>query len=192
MKVGYARISTDDQKLHLQLDALTVAGCEKIFEETQSGANRERPVLRECLFNLKEGDSLVVWRLDRLGRSLPHLLEIVEDLKFRKIKFTSLSESIDTSTAMGELIFHIFAALAQFERQNTRERSLAGIRAAQDRGVHCGRARTAEYKIEAVDQLVINSGESVASACLKVGISRATYYRLKQEKSDRLLRQLEG
>lgn len=189
-KIGYARISTDDQSLDLQLDALKLAGCDRIFEEIQSGAKRDRPILNQCLSQLTAGDVLIVWRLDRLGRSLPHLIEIVDNLKVKGVKFTSICEAINTDSAIGELFFHIFGALAQFERQLIRERCIAGMKAAQDRGVHCGRPRTADYKIEAVDQLV-NIGESVASACLKVGIDRSSYYRLKQTKSDNLLRQSE-
>ena len=174
-KIGYARISTDDQSLDLQLDALKLAGCDRIFEEIQSGAKRDRPILAECLAELKKDDILVVWRLDRLGRSLPHLIEIVEGLKDKGIGFQSVTEAINTDSHVGELVFHIFAALAQFERQLITQRCKAGIKAAQDRGQHCGRPKIAKNKIEAVDQL-ISLGETVTSACSKIGIDRSAYY----------------
>ena len=177
-KIGYARISTDDQSLDLQLDALKLAGCDQIFEEIQSGAKRDRPILAECLNQLKEGDILVVWRLDRLGRSLKDLIEIVEGLKDKGIGFYSVTEAINTDSHVGELVFHIFAALAQFERQLIVQRCKAGIVAAKSRGVHCGRAKIAVNKIEAVDQLV-SLGDTVSSACSKIGISRMTYYNYK-------------
>lgn len=179
MKIGYARVSTDDQSLGLQLDALLAAGCDKIFQETVSGAKCDRQILTECLAALSPGDILVVWRLDRLGRSLKHLIDLVEQLKDRGVGFTSLTESIDTTSPTGELIFHIFAALAQFERQLIRQRCSAGMQAAMARGQHCGRPQTAAFKIQAVDQL-LTAGDSVASACLKVGINKSTYYRLKK------------
>lgn len=177
-KIGYARISTDDQSLDLQLDALKLAGCDRIFEEIQSGAKRDRPILAECLAGLKKDDILVVWRLDRLGRSLPHLIEIVEGLKDKGIGFQSVTEAINTDSHVGELVFHIFAALAQFERQLITQRCKAGIKAAKDRGQHCGRNPTPDFKIQTVDQL-IKLGDSVPTACRKVGIGKSSYYRAK-------------
>src|SRR5690349_15412935 len=136
MLIGYARVSTDDQTLDLQLDALKAAGCERrrVYTDTASGAKTDRPGLAKALDMLREGDILVVWRLDRLGRSLPHLIEVVGDLKGRHIGFKSLTENIDTTTPAGELIFHIFASLAQFERELIRERTMAGLVAARARG----------------------------------------------------------
>nr|MDP9473904.1 recombinase family protein [Chloroflexota bacterium] len=127
MDIGYARVSTGEQTLDLQLDALTKAGCGKVFTETASGAKADRPVLEEVLAYVRSGDTLVVWRLDRLGRSLPHLIETVAALRERGIGFKSLTEQIDTTTPGGKLIFHVFGALAEFERDLIRERTHAGL-----------------------------------------------------------------
>lgn len=139
MLIGYARVSTQDQNSELQLDALTAAGCEQIFQEKLSGKNRERPELETCLKVLRPGDRLIVWRLDRLGRSLTDLVQIVHDLQVRNIGFQSLTESIDTVSAGGKLIFHMFAALAEFERNLIKERTIAGLAAARARGRKGGR-----------------------------------------------------
>lgn len=139
MRIGYARVSTEDQNTSLQIDALKNAGCDQFFEEKVSGKSKERPELEVCLKVLREGDTLVVWRLDRLGRSLDHLVQIIRDLESRKIGFRSLTESIDTTNAGGKLIFHIFAALAEFERNLISERTKAGLRAARARGRKGGR-----------------------------------------------------
>ncbi len=141
MHVGYARVSTHEQLLRLQEDALTKAGCERIFTDTVSGAKMERPGLEEALDFLRAGDTLVVWRLDRLGRSLRHLIETVRELEQRQIGFKSLTEHIDTTTSGGELVFHIFGALAEFERDLIRERTQAGLAAARARGRVGGRRR---------------------------------------------------
>src|SRR5919201_955449 len=141
MNIGYARVSTQDQTLDLQKDALTKAGCERLFSDTASGASTERKGLEQALGQLREGDTLVVWRLDRLGRSLPHLIETVTALEQRGIGFRSLTESIDTTTSGGKLIFHIFGALAEFERNLIRERTLAGLAAARARGRSGGRPK---------------------------------------------------
>jgi DNA invertase Pin-like site-specific DNA recombinase len=134
MLIGYARVSTLDQHLHLQEDALKKAGCERIFTDTASGAKSERPGLSQVLDALRSGDTLVVWKLDRLGRSLKHLVETVQALSEKEVGFRSLQESIDTTTSGGKLIFHIFAALAEFERDIIRERTNAGLAAARARG----------------------------------------------------------
>src|ERR671923_1265567 len=134
MNIGYARVSTQDQTLNLQKDALEKIGCTKIFTDTASGAKAERKGLDEALEYLREGDTLVVWRLDRLGRSLKHLIETISQLDTRKIGFKSLTENIDTTTSGGKLIFHIFGALAEFERNLIRERTQAGLTAARARG----------------------------------------------------------
>ena len=139
MRIGYARVSTQDQDLQLQLDALAQAGCEDIFSEKQSGATKERPVLEQCLRNLRKGDTLVVWRLDRLGRSLKDLVEIITALEGREVGFQSIKENIDTTSAGGRLIFHIFGALAEFEHALIRERTKAGLEAARARGRVGGR-----------------------------------------------------
>lgn len=143
MKIGYARVSTVEQNLDLQLDALKVAGCEKIYTDEISGSIADRPGLTKLKNEiLRKGDTLVVWRLDRLGRSLKHLIRWIQDLKEMGVAFQSLQESIDTSTATGELIFHIFGSLAQFERNLIRERTKAGLQAARARGRVGGRPRT--------------------------------------------------
>ena len=137
--LGYARVSTDQQNLALQLDALEAARCRRIFRDVGSGSLKHRPQLEECLSFLRPGDTLVVWRLDRLGRGLKHLIELVEDLNSREIAFKSLTEDIDTTTSGGRLTFHIFGALAQFEREIIRERTRAGVAAARERGRVGGR-----------------------------------------------------
>src|SRR3954451_20994878 len=134
MLIGYARVSTQDQTLDLQLDALKQAGCEKFYTDTASGAKAERKGLEEALGYAREGDILVVWRLDRLGRSLRHLIETITTLNNRKVGFKSITENIDTTTSGGKLVFHIFGALAEFERDIIRERTTAGLEAARSRG----------------------------------------------------------
>jgi len=139
MRIGYARVSTQDQNPELQLDALTAAGCEQIFQEKASGKDRVRPELETCLKVVRSGDSLVVWRLDRLGRSLKDLVEIVTNLESRGVGFVSITENVDTVSTSGKLVFHLFAALAEFERSLIRERTIAGITAARARGRKGGR-----------------------------------------------------
>lgn len=139
MIIGYARVSTQDQHPELQLDALTNAGCEQIFQEKMTGTLRERPELSLCLRTLRKGDTLMVWRLDRLARSLKDLVAIIEELHQREIGFRSLTESIDTTNASGKLIFHIFGALAEFEHSLITERTKAGLTAARARGRQGGR-----------------------------------------------------
>ena len=139
MIIGYARVSTNDQNPELQVDALKKAGAEQIFQEKFTGTLRERPELSQCLRMLRQGDVLIVWKLDRLARSLKDLVEIVQDLQDRGIGFKSLTESIDTTSSGGRLVFHIFGALAEFERDLIRERTIAGLKAARARGRKGGR-----------------------------------------------------
>ena len=139
MRIGYARVSTEEQNTSLQIDALKNAGCKQLFEEKVSGKSKDRPELEVCLKVLREGDTLVVLRLDRLGRSLDHLVQTIRNLESRNIGFLSLTESIDTTNAGGKLIFHIFAALAEFERNIISERTKAGLKAARARGRKGGR-----------------------------------------------------
>jgi DNA invertase Pin-like site-specific DNA recombinase len=139
MIVGYARVSTQDQNSDFQVDALKKAGCEQIFQEKCTGKLKERPELSLCLRTLRKGDSLVVWKLDRLARSLKDLVEIVQDLHGREVGFRSLTESIDTTSSGGRLVFHIFGALAEFEHDLIRERTMAGLDAARARGRRGGR-----------------------------------------------------
>ncbi|ABM17512.1 recombinase family protein [Marinobacter nauticus] len=142
MIIGYARVSTNDQNPELQVDALKKAGAEQIFQEKFTGTLRERPELSQCLRMLRQGDVLIVWKLDRLARSLKDLVEIVQDLQDRGIGFKSLTESIDTTSSGGRLVFHIFGALAEFERDLIRERTIAGLQAARARGRKGGRKPT--------------------------------------------------
>jgi len=139
MIIGYARVSTQDQNPQLQLDALAGATCEQVFHETATGAFRDRPELTACLRTLRKGDTLVVWKLDRLARSLKDLVEIVHDLNHRGVGFRSLTESIDTTSSGGRLVFHIFGALAEFEHSLIKERTIAGLAAARARGRKGGR-----------------------------------------------------
>ena len=177
MKVGYARISTHDQNLSLQKDALKEAGCEKIYQDKASGAKTERPGLQEALDYLREGDSLVVWRLDRLGRSLQHLIETVRQLEERGIGFQSLRESIDTTTSGGRLVFHIFGALAEFERNLIRERTQAGLAAARARGRKGGRPKALDgKKTDLLRKLYQERKHSISEICEMLGISRSTLY----------------
>jgi DNA invertase Pin-like site-specific DNA recombinase len=139
MIIGYARVSTQDQNPELQLDGLDRGGCEQVFHEKATGVVRDRPELTSCLRTLRKGDTLVVWKLDRLARSLKDLVEIVHDLNLREIGFRSLTESIDTTSSGGRLVFHIFGALAEFEHSLIRERTIAGLAAARARGRKGGR-----------------------------------------------------
>jgi len=179
MNYGYARVSTDEQNLNLQTDALEHAGCEKIFkDEGVSGAATTRPGLDDALRNLQAGDVLTVWKLDRLGRSLPHLITVIEALKKKGVGFKSLSESIDTTTAGGKLIFHIFGALAEFERSLIAERTKAGLQAAKKRGKQLGRPTllTPEQINHAIK--MIQSGQETASGMATLyGVDRVTLYR---------------
>ena len=181
MDIGYARVSTGEQTLDLQLDALSKAGCGKIYQETASGAKAERPVLEDVLGYLRPGDTLVVWKLDRLGRSLPHLLETVAGLQERGVGFKSLTEQIDTTTSGGKLIFHVFAALAEFERDVIRERTNAGLVAARARGRRGGHPRAAglasEKQVALAQRLYDDPKNSIADICRTLRVSRATLYR---------------
>jgi len=178
MLIGYARVSTNDQTLALQQDALSAAGCGQLFTDTASGSLKERSGLTGALSHLREGDTLVVWRLDRLGRSLPHLIETVSQLSSRGVGFCSLQEQIDTTTSGGKLVFHVFGALAEFERDVIRERTGAGLQAARRRGIPFGRPKVlTPRKVEQLQTLAKDRRTSVAEICQTLGISRATFYR---------------
>lgn len=184
MDIGYARVSTGEQTLDLQYDALTNAGCGKIYQETASGAKADRPILDEVLSYLRVGDTLVVWRLDRLGRSLEHLIDVVAALADRGIGFKSLTEQIDTTTPGGKLIFHVFGALAEFERDLIRERTQAGLAAARSRGRVGGRPKKLANakQLELARTLYAGGQTDIETICQTLGISRATLYRyLKQQ-----------
>ena len=174
MKIGYARVSTDDQNLDLQRDALGGAGCERLFTDTISGAKADRPGLTAALEFVRPGDVLVVWRLDRLGRSLPDLIRLVGELDANGIGFESLSEKIDATTAAGRLVFHVFAALAEFERNLIRERTHAGLAAARARGRKGGRR---ELDLEKQVAIARMADQPPAVVCKALGISRSTFYK---------------
>jgi DNA invertase Pin-like site-specific DNA recombinase len=180
MLIGYARVSTQEQTLNLQRDALEKAGCTKIFTDAASGAKAERKGLDEALNYVRKGDTLVVWRLDRLGRSLPHLITTMTDLEERGIGFKSLTENINTTTSGGKLIFHIFGALAEFERNLIRERTQAGVTAARARGRKGGRPKALTGKQVGIAQDLYEKAHSIAEICRTLKISRATLYRAIQ------------
>src|SRR3954453_15280349 len=182
--IGYARVSTQDQTLDLQLDALKKAGCIKIFTDTASGAKAERKGLHEALNYVRENDILVVWRLDRLGRSLRDLIDIISQLDKRHIGFKSLTESIDTTTSGGKLIFHIFGALAEFERNLVKERTNAGLQAARRRGIKGGRPKSlTDKQVEMARTLNADKTNAVEEICKTLGISRVTLWRYVSAKS---------
>lgn len=180
MKIGYARVSTKDQQLDLQLDALQKAGCKKIYQEVLSGAKSDRPILQELLTNLREEDVLVIWKLDRLGRSLRHLVDIVNHLNARKIGLQSLNDPIDTTTSHGRLTFNLFASLAEFERDIIRERTQAGLSAARARGKRGGRPsglpKHAESIACAAETLYLERKLSVRQIAQQLHISKSTLY----------------
>ena len=180
--IGYARVSTDDQDLGLQLEALRHAGCQDawIFRDTTSGVRMARPGLDACLQALRPGDTLVVWRLDRLGRSMTHLVTVIEELRERQVGFRALCDgALDTTTASGELIFHLFAALAQFERRLIQERTRAGLTAARARGRAGGRMprRAEEPRVRMAYMMYRDRQLSVAEICAILRLSQATFYR---------------
>lgn len=178
-RIGYARVSTDDQTTALQRDALTAAGCSEIYADTASGKSTEgRPELANALRALRAGDTLVVWRLDRLGRSLPDLIKIVTELEGRGIGFESLTDKIDTTSATGKLVFHLFASLAEFERNLIRERTHAGLTAARARGRVGGRpAKLDEKAIREIRAILADPDARINDVCQRYGISRTTLYR---------------
>lgn len=188
MKIGYARVSTLEQNLNLQVDALKKAGCEKIITDEVSGSIADRPGLIKLKEILRKGDTLVVWRLDRLGRTLKHLIEWVNELDEQGIGFSSLQETIDTTSSSGKLIFHIFGALSEFEHNLIRERTRAGIEAARSRGKKGGRPRKiSKDKRQLAIDLYLGKKHSIAQICEIVEISKPTLYsyvrEFKNEKS---------
>jgi len=186
MLIGYARVSTTDQTLALQQDALQQAGCSKIFTDTASGALAERKGLADALSYVRPGDTLVVWKLDRLGRSLKDLIARITELQNRQIGFKSLTEQIDTTTSGGKLIFHIFGALAEFERDIIRERTQAGLSAARARGKRGGRRPTLKPKDSAIVRKLYEDKQTpIEDICRMFKISRMTLWRYMKKEGDK-------
>jgi DNA invertase Pin-like site-specific DNA recombinase len=178
MKIGYARVSTVDQRLELQIDALEKTGCEKIFTDQASGAKDDRHGLISAIEFCRKGDSLVVWKLDRLGRSLVHLIETINLLHERQVGFVSVQENIDTTTSGGKLVFHVFGALAEFERELIRERTNAGLASARSRGRLGGRPKAlSKRQIQIAKTMLADPNTSVREICELLEISKSTLYR---------------
>ena len=179
MKIGYARVSTVDQNLELQTDALEAAGCKKIFsDQGVSGAKAERPGLDKALEHIRKKDTLVIWKLDRLGRSLSDLLSIVEYLKDRGANFLSIQDGFDTSTASGKMVFSVIGSMAEYERNLIRERTMAGLKAARARGRMGGRPKALDKSQVKVAIALAEAGElTIKEICEQIGCSRSTYYR---------------
>lgn len=177
MKIGYARVSTTDQTLEPQKDALSESGCEKLFTDVASGARSQRPGLEDAIAFCRHGDSLVVWKLDRMGRSMSHLIEMIHKLERRGVGFQSMTENIDTTTAGGRLIFHLFGALAEFERDLIRERVNAGLKSARARGRKGGRPPVSEETIRMAKTLMADKNLSVKQICDRLGIAKSTLYK---------------
>lgn len=179
MKIGYIRVSTQEQNLDLQLDALNEAGCEKIFRDKVTGAKSDRPGLDEALSHLRKGDTLIVWRLDRLGRNSQHLINTVEDLHKKGVGFKTLQEGISAdASSTGKLIFNIFASMAQFERDLISERTKAGLKAARSRGKLGGRKKKLnDKKLRQAKAMYDAKTMSVTEICETLGVSRPTFYK---------------
>ena len=185
MNIGYARVSTQDQNLALQQDALASC-CEKIFTDTLSGAKADRPGLAAALSHLREGDVLIVWKLDRLGRSLKQLIDVAQDLEKRGIGLRSLQEQIDTTTPGGKLVFHVFGALAEFERDLVRERTNAGLVSARARGRVGGRKPVLTGTKAAAALALYRDGKTpVKDVCATLGVSRSAFYRFLESQNAR-------
>lgn len=182
MKVGYARISTAEQSLDLQTVALEKAGCEKIFSDQASGAKDDRKGLLDAVEFCRKGDSLVVWKLDRLGRSLKHLIETINELHEKKVGFVSVQENIDTTTSGGKLVFHVFGALAEFERELICERTNAGLASARSRGRPGGRPKALTDKgFKMAKTMLKDPNTTVKEVCETLHISKTTLYRYLKE-----------
>ncbi len=183
--IGYARVSTVEQSLAPQLDALKAAGCGKVFEDCVSGAKTDRPGLNEALDYLRSGDTLIVWKLDRLGRNMSHLIETVRDLDQRGIGFRSLTEGIDTTTSGGTLVFHLFGALAQFERDLISEKTRAGLSAAAARGRKGGRKAVVTADKLTRARTLIESGLTVREAAARIKVGKTALYEALRSEASR-------
>ena len=193
MLIGYARVSTQDQNLGLQHDALKRAGCEKVFSDLASGAKATRPQLEQALSHVREGDTLVAWKLDRLGRSLRHLIDTFQALSERGIGFRSLQESIDTTTPGGKLVFHVFGALAEFGRDLVKVRTNAGLASARARGRKGGRPKAlGEKQRHQATVLIKDPSLSIDEICKTLRISRSTLYRYVSGKNGSINRRPAG
>lgn len=179
MHIGYARVSTDDQTNEAQYEALRRAGCDVIFEDTATGMSRRRPGLAKALRATKPGGKLVVWKLDRLGRSLRHLMDVAEGLRSRGVEFVSLTEQIDTTTSVGELFFHVLGAVAQFERTLIVERTRAGLAVARANGVRLGKPRSLSPAQSREVGALMDSGARADELARLYGVSGATIYRCR-------------
>lgn len=184
MKIGYARVSTDDQNLDMQLDALNKAGCERIYQEHASGKNTERKELSKMLDALREGDVIVVYKLDRISRSVQDLESLARRFQEQGIEFVSLSDQIDTSTAMGRFFFHVMSAISELEHDIIVERTKAGLEAARARGKRGGRKALEKRKIKQMLALYDSKEMSVSEICETVGVSKPTLYKYVHERND--------
>ncbi|CAM3724803.1 recombinase family protein [Alicyclobacillus pomorum] len=184
MIFGYARVSTQDQNLDLQIDALKQYGVDQIFQEKMTGTKRERPQLDEMLKYLRKGDTVVVWKLDRIGRSTKHLIDLINEFGEKGINFVSLKDGIDTSTATGKLVFTIFAGLAEFERDMISERTKAGLESARARGRKGGRPAKDEDKVKLALKMYDTKQYSITEITKATGISKTTLYRYIKERSN--------
>jgi DNA invertase Pin-like site-specific DNA recombinase len=192
MLIGYARVSTVDQDLALQRDALRQAGCERIFEEAASGAKENRPELAKALDHMRKGDTLVVWKLDRLARSMKQLIETVAQLEAAGVKVRSITENLGTDSAGGRFVFHIFGALAEFERSLIRERTNAGLKAARARGRKGGRPKSMTAEDVQAAETLLNGNVGPTAVAKRMGVSRATLYRHLKQVNDATHPQSEG
>ena len=181
MKYGYARVSTNSQDTKLQIDALQASGCEKIYEDKMSGSKVDRPELNQCLKAMNKNDILVVWKLDRLGRSLQHLIEVVHKLEEENKGFQSLTEHIDTTSPTGKLVFHIFAALAEFEKSLIRQRVMAGLEASRKMGTKFGRPEALTAKDKEMAITMFNGGATKNAIAQHFGVARQTIYALLKQ-----------
>jgi DNA invertase Pin-like site-specific DNA recombinase len=177
MKIGYARVSTTNQSLNPQTDPLSEAGCEKLFTDVASGARTQRPGLDKAISFCRKGDILIVWKLDRMGRSMSHLIEMIQELEKKGVGFQSLTEKIDTTNAEGRLIFHLFGALAEFERDLIRERVQAGLKSVRTRGRNGGRPGVSEETKAMAKTLLADKSLSIKQICDRLGIAKSTLYK---------------